>query len=143
MCWESIRGQCLWTAQECAKLEAPALPLIPVAVLRPHILIAIPAEEGHADVEPMWQGFYKVGLWLWVLRQVGREGRGMDHFSINTNYYFSFYIFLCGHRGYDTQPPALILIQISAADTAAGFCHKYLIGERRRIISIKNRFPQY
>ena len=35
--------------------------------------IAIPAEEGHADVGSMWQGFYEVGLGLWILRQVGRR----------------------------------------------------------------------
>ena len=40
----------MWTAQGCAKLEPPALPLIPVAVLRPRLLITIPAEDGDADV---------------------------------------------------------------------------------------------
>ena len=34
----------------CANLEAPALPLIPVAVLRSHILIAMPVDRGHADM---------------------------------------------------------------------------------------------
>ena len=63
----------MWTAHRCAKLEPPVLPIIPVAVLRPHILIAIPAEEGHAHVGSMWQGFYKVGLRLWVFREVGRR----------------------------------------------------------------------
>ena len=73
----------MWTAQECAKLEPPAIPTIPVAVLRPRILITMPAEGGTL----IWlrvQGFYKRGLGLWALRQVGRRGARLAwHFVIH------------------------------------------------------------
>ena len=63
----------MWTAQECAKLEPPALPLIPVAVLRPRILIAMHEDEGTL-IGLRVQGFYKAGAGVVGIEAGGKKG---------------------------------------------------------------------